>query len=68
MPLSPEVLSQIKTSLDDAKRHMDNLRDIVQDQRAAGIDASRNEGQLIELEKEYNRLLTFYNLQNARQK
>lgn len=68
MPLTPEVLSQIKTSLDSAKTHIDNLRDIVQDQRAAGIDASSNEQQLRSLEAEYTKLLTFYNLQNARQK
>ena len=68
MPLSPETLNSIKENLDKAKEHMDSLQSILNDQRASGIDASGIEAQLNTLRQEYNKWLTFYNLQSARNK
>lgn len=63
MPISPEVLNQIKEGLEKAEAEIKSQEDVINDLRASDIDASAQEERLKQLKAEWNKLRTFYNLQ-----
>lgn len=43
MPLPPEVLANIKNRITEGRKSLESIKDVIEDLRAVGIDASKQE-------------------------
>ncbi len=63
MPLSPEILMNIKNQIEEADKSIKSIADVIVDLRASGIDASAQDTQLQNIKAELRKLQLFYSKQ-----
>lgn len=68
MPLTPELLEQIREKLDEAKKKRADVQDVLDDLRASGIDASAQVEKLKAIDEDIKRMDVFYGRQQKRLK
>jgi len=66
MPISNELLGQIKTQIDDAEQAIKEIEDVISDLRVSGIDATDQEKKLASVKAQVNQLRLFYSRQSKR--
>ncbi len=66
MALPYEKQEQIRENVDKAEKQAVEIRQIVNDLRASGIDASQWENRLRDIESNVNKWKVFYGLQSKR--
>jgi predicted nucleic acid-binding Zn-ribbon protein len=66
MPLSKEVLDEIKKSIDSMEADFKDLQELVADMRTAGYDVAEQMKRLSELRAEIQKAKAFYELQMRR--
>lgn len=67
MPIPRDILEAMKKDLEEAKKHLEEIDDIITDMRYAGLDASEFEKRYDELTLQVRRLELFIARQEAKQ-
>ncbi|MAF43777.1 MAG: hypothetical protein CMI54_06385 [Parcubacteria group bacterium] len=66
MPIPEEILNKIKDALAEAKEKQKEVKDVISDLKASGIDTLEQTNKLSELTEKIRQLETFYGRQNRR--
>lgn len=67
MPLSPEQLAEIDTSLKEGERLVKDLEATISDAHISGLEVAFEESRLRQVKEDIRRLRMFYTRQKARQ-
>lgn len=66
MALPPERLERIKEDLEKAEASIKSIEEVIEDLRASGIDASKQEAKLTTAKDYYRQTKMFYDLEMKR--
>lgn len=66
MPVPPEILEGIKTTIEEAAEKVKSIEDVISDLEASGIDASKQREALTGVKNTLKQLRLFYGRQSKR--
>lgn len=66
MPLPPEVLENISSKIEEARKKRAELQEVLDDLRASGVDASAQQEKATKIDEQLKQLSVFYKRQMKR--